>query len=478
MMVVFMRNSLRNVRFFRFSFLFISLLAILFSGCRDNSSETPVGTTTQFIFISDIHFSPFYDETIFNNLVKAGADQWAGIFESSTITEPQSWGNETNYPLLTEALDAARKQVDSMPFLLFGGDIRAHKFRKIFFGLYGKEDEEALRSFSYKTVAFFVSQVRERFGEIPVLFILGNNDAYAGDYLIVPGGAFLADTSELFYSEFLLQGADRERYLKTYSAGGYYVADPPGSKVLFVCLNTVLFSVHRPDAKAEEEDAAWKQLEWLEETLVKADKEDRKVWLFLHIPPGADIFGTVHTFIDDTGHISDAATMWKEEYQQRFLELRARHAGIIKASFAGHTHMDEYLLTPSDGAGDSGMIVISPSISPIFGNDPAFKVMKMGTEGWELRDYRSVAYHFDDTAPEFGFYYDFSDAYGSDLLLKDALIGLYPELATDDAKRQVYSRYYYSGHDGGNPIDDTNWPAYWCGIGTFHKLDYIDCVNH
>ena len=122
------------------SFLFISLLAILFSGCRDNSSETPAGTTTQFIFISDIHFSPFYDETIFNDLVKAGADQWAGIFEGSTITEPQSWGNETNYPLLTEALDAARKQLDSMPFLLFGGDILAHKFREIFFGLYGKED--------------------------------------------------------------------------------------------------------------------------------------------------------------------------------------------------------------------------------------------------------------------------------------------------------------------------------------------------
>ena len=78
-----MRDSLRNVRFFRFSSLFISLLAILFSGCWDNSSETPVGTTTQVVFISDIHFSPFYDETIFNDLVKAGVDQWAGIFKGS-----------------------------------------------------------------------------------------------------------------------------------------------------------------------------------------------------------------------------------------------------------------------------------------------------------------------------------------------------------------------------------------------------------
>ncbi|HIJ40432.1 MAG TPA: hypothetical protein HPP90_05035 [Deltaproteobacteria bacterium] len=473
-----MPGFFRKRRFFHFSLLFIPLLAVLIAGCGGNSSETTVGTTTQFIFISDIHFSPFYDETLFNDLVQTEVAQWAGIFESSMITKPQSWGNETNYPLLTQALDAARKQLSSMPFLLFGGDILAHKFREKFFGLYGKEDEEALRAFSYKTVTFFVSVVRERFGEVPILFILGNNDAYAGDYLIVPGGPFLADTAELFYSELLLQGADREKYLKTYSAGGYYVADPPGSKVLFVCLNAVLFSGRRPDATVEEEDAALKQLEWLEETLVSAGKEGRKVWLFLHIPPGADIFGTVNAYMDDTGHISDAVTMWKEKYQQRFLELTARHAGIIEAGFAGHTHMDEYLITPSDGAEDSGTIVISPSISPIFGNDPAFKVMKMVTEGWKLLDYRLVAYHFEDPAPEFGFYYDFSDTYGSDLLLKDALIGLYPELATNDAKRQAYSRYYYSGHDGDNPIDDTNWPAYWCGIGRLPKPEYVDCVNN
>ena len=469
-----MFDALRKVLF---SFLFIILSAFLFAGCVGNSSDTSVGATTQFIFISDIHFSPFYDETIFNDLVQADVSRWAAIFESSTITEPRPWGNETNYPLLTKALDAARRQVRSAPFLLFGGDILAHKFRETFFGLYGKEDEEALRAFSYKTVAFFVSQVRQHFGETPVLFILGNVDAYAGDYLIVPGGAFLADTAELFYSQFLLQGADREQYLKTYSAGGYYVADPPGSKVLFVCLNSVLFSIRRTDTTAEEEDAAWKQLDWLEETLASAEKEGRKVWLFLHIPPGADIFGTVNTFMDDTGHISDVATLWKEEYLDRFLELTGRFSATIQAGFAGHTHMDEYRLTASDQVEKTGTILISPSISPVFGNDPAFKVLTMGTEGWTLRGYRSVAYHFEDPAPEFDFFYDFSDAYESDLLLKEALIGLYPALSTDSSKRQAYSRYYYSGHEGGNPINDTNWPAYWCGIGRLPKSDYRDCVN-
>ena len=139
--------------------------------------------------------------------------------------------------------------------------------------------------------------------------------------------------------------------------------------------------------------------------------------------------------------------------------------------------MDEYRLTESDQVEKTGTIIISPSISPIFGNDPAFKVLTMGTEGWTLRDYRSVAYHFEDSDPEFGFYYDFTDAYGSDLPLRDGLIDLYPELAADAEKRGAYSGYYYSGHKGGNPINDTNWPAYWCGIGRLPKTDYMDCVN-
>ncbi len=472
-----MFDGIKNRRLFSLLPLVVFLLAAIAAGCSSSSSGPPSGTTAEFVFISDIHYTPFYDETLFNDLVQADVSQWAGIFGGSSITEPQSWGSETNYPLLTKALDAAKKEVPSGPFVLFGGDILAHKFQETFFRLYGSVDEQALRSFSYKTVAFFVSEVRRRFGNTPVLFVLGNNDAYAGDYLIVPGGAFLADTADLFYSNFLLEGADREKYSKTYTAGGYYIAEPPGTRVLFVCLNSVLFSVRRTDPTPEEEDAAWKQLEWLEETLANAGKEGKKVWILLHIPPGADIYGTVSTFMDETGRISDAVTMWKEEYSERFLELTGQYAGVIEAGFAGHTHMDEYRLSASDDREKTRAIIISPSISPVFGNDPAFKVITMGTEEWQLRNYRSVAFHFDATTPEFAFYYDFSDAYGTGLPLRKALFDLYPTLATDKGKRLAYSRYYYSGHDGGNPITDTNWPAYWCGIGSLQKAGYMDCVN-
>ena len=459
-------------------FLLIAIALALATGCGDSSSNLSTQATAPLVIISDIHFTPFYDTELFNDLVNSPVEQWASIFQTSSMSEPLSWGNESNYPLLVRALDSALMEIGSSPVLLFPGDILAHKFPEKFFELYGKEDEEALRSFVYKTVVFFATQIRERFGDLPVVFALGNNDSYAGDYKLVPGGEFLADTAEEFYDTLLLGGADHEGYFKTYPAGGYYVADPPESKVLFVCLNTILFSRRWLENNSNEgEGIALKQLDWLEQTLAEAGAAERRVWLIVHIPPGADIFATVTTYMDKTGHISNAASFWEEEYQARFLEISTRYAHVIEAVFAGHTHMDEYrLLLENDGSAHKASIT-TPSVSPVFGNDPAFKVVTMDRENWELLDYRSVAYHLGSAFPEFSTYYVFSEAYSTEMPLELSLISLFPNLATDTLSQQAYARFYYSGHNAADNINATNWPAYWCGIGKMVQEEYIECVN-
>lgn len=459
-------------------FLLIAIAVALATGCGDSSSNRPPQATLPLVIISDIHFTPFYDTELFNDLVNSPVEQWASIFQTSGMSEPLSWGNESNYPLLVRALDSALMEIGSSPVLLFPGDILAHKFPEKFFELYGKKDEEALRSFVYKTVVFFATHVRERFQDLPVVFALGNNDSYAGDYKLVPGGKFLTDTAEVFYSTLLLGGADPESYFKTYTAGGYYVANPPGSKVLFVCLNSILFSQRWLENTANEgDDIALRQLDWLELTLAEASKGDRKVWLVMHIKPGVDIFTTVSTYMDKSGYISNAASFWKEEYQECFLEITKRYDHVIEAVFSGHTHMDEYrLLLENDGAAYKATIV-TPSVSPVFGNDPAFKVVTMDRENWELLDYHSVAYHLGSAFPEFSTYYVFSEAYSTEMPLKLSLISLFPNLATDTLNQQAYARFYYSGHNAADNINATNWPAYWCGIGKMVQEEYIECVN-
>lgn len=456
----------------------LALFVALAAGCSNHSSNPPTQTTLPLVIISDVHFTPFYDTAIFNDLVHFPVEQWASIFQSSGITDLSSWGHETNYLLLIKVLDAAQKAAGDGHVLLFSGDILAHKFPETFFALYGKEDEEALHAFIYKTVVFFATQVRERSGSIPVVFALGNTDAYAGDYKLVPGGAFLADTADTFYNTFLLGGANHEEYFNTYPTGGYFVAEPPGAKVQFICLSTVFFSRNRTDNNTGEADnIAIEQLAWLERVLGEADTKKKKVWLVMHIPPGADIFGTVETFMDPSGHISDAAGFWKEAYQERFLEISSRYAHIIEAIFAGHTHMDKYrLLLDNDGEAYQTAI-ITPAVSPQYGNNPAFKVVVMREQNWELLDYRSVNCDLESAAPDFSTYYVFSNAYFTEMPLQASLVTLFPKLAKDTACQQAYARFYYSGHNAADIIDDINWPAYWCGIGKMDRTEYIECVN-
>jgi hypothetical protein len=427
------------------------------------------------VVFTDVHFTPFYDPELFFDLVDASSDRWADIFKTSRITEPLLWGKETNYPLCVRMLEAIHEASVSSPLVIFPGDILAHKFRETFFTLYGEEDEAALRSFAYKTCAFFVGQVREALSGLPVLFVLGNNDAYAGDYKLIPGGDFLADTSELFYSTLLLRGTDFDTFSTSYRAGGYYAAQPSASKVLFICLSTVLFSVNW--SSDGNEDAPLRQLDWLRQALADAKAQGKKVWILMHVPPGADAYATVSACMDEAGRISDARMMWKEDCQERFLEIIRPYSDTIEACFAGHTHMDEYRIMYYEDGAASETILLSPSVSPQFGNNPGFKVFTLSTPEWELQDYRSVTYSFDMADLTFETYYTFLSAYHLGGPLEAALNELVPELVSDEARRGNYTRFYYSGHDGGNPITDTNWPAYWCAIQSISKDDYIGCVN-
>ena len=443
-------------------------LILFIAGCGGGGN----GRSSIVVF-SDVHFNPFYDPAIFDSLVNSSEEQWNEIFRSSAVTDPQPWGNETNYPLLVRMLEAVRTQSSANPAVIFSGDMVTHGFSKKFYDLYGSEDEAAMRAFTYKTVAFFAAQVRENLGEIPVIFTLGNDDSYEGDYKIDPGGAFLADTADLLYSTLLMEKAGMPAFSRHTGAGGYYAVSV--GPVTFISLNTVLFS---PKAATEIEDVVSQELQWLDRTLAGARAQGKRVWLVMHIPPGADIYSTVTNHMDPAGHISDAPLMWKTEYQDRFLNITDNYLDIIDVAFAGHTHMDEYRLDVDENDASHAVILVTPAISPIFDNDPAFKVVRIESSDWTPLDYCSVAYHFGDADPVFGPYYTFTmHTLRPKEIWNRPLVALFPKLRTDTTLHQAYSGYYYSGNNSANPINDINWPAYWCGIGHMTKDDYMQCVN-
>lgn len=438
-------------------FLFLALMLLVSCG-----GETPNAANSSFsvVVISDVHFDPFYDPTLFSALVDADVSQWDDIFKTSSITTPSTWGSDANYPLLALALASIRHNRGTSPFIVFTGDILAHHFSQTFYTLYGSQDVTAMQAFVDKTVAFFMNQLKSSSGDLPILFTLGNNDAYT-DYAVE--SSFLSNTAEIFYTKCLDGVADHSAFLNTFLAGGYYFALPPGTNLMVISLNTILWM--------QTSDAATAQLDWFDAKLAQARTSGKKVWLLMHVPPGADIYSTAR-LVDSSGHLASARMMWKPDYQASFLQILAKYPGIITFTLAGHTHMDEYRIVSS-----SNVLDITPGISPRSGNNPAFKVFTVFSGTFEPADYRSLNYDLASMPGQFNSFYAFWSAYLLTGLLDNSLTQLFPALATNNAKQTFYRSSYYSGYNSLNPITNTNWPVYWCGIGKMGQQELIDCVN-
>jgi len=66
--------------------------------------------------------------------------------------------------------------------------------------------------------------------------------------------------------------------------------------------------------------------------------------------------------------------MWNPGHAAAFDALLRRYADTVAASFAGHTHMDDFRLL-GDDSGYYAFTLITPALSPIFGQNPAFRTV-------------------------------------------------------------------------------------------------------
>ena len=465
---------------------FIALIAVLMllmqlaacGGSNDSPAET--GSFPVVVF-SDIHFNPFYDPSVFTQLNASDADNWPGIFQTSSIKGPPTWGADTSYPLLVIALASIRQNLSKCPLVIFTGDLLGHDFPKQFFNLYkpgdtsepNSEDIAAMKAFADKTVTFLMQQIRSSVGSIPVMFALGNTDSYMG---LGAENDFLSNTAELFYSQFISGTVDHDTFVTTYTTDGYYAAEPPGMDLVIIALNTYKFS---PDFKGLYAAGIADQLAWFDSALDSAMRKGKKVWLLMHVPPGADKYSTAQA-VDASGQISTATMLWGPNYQESFLNILSKYDGLIALTLVAHTHMDEYRIMSSGNAA-----VTTPGIAPYFGNNPAYKIFNVSSNTLRATDYRSLNYNLATTPDQFSSYYTFSTQYYLQGALGDSLALLYPWLVAGNTRQARYRDSYFSGHNyinppGNtfNPITDLTWPVYWCAINHMDEKSLKECVNN
>jgi sphingomyelin phosphodiesterase acid-like 3 len=455
----------------------------------DNNIPASAATFPAVVF-SDVHFNPLDTPTQCQALAAADVSKWAGMLQASSTTLPK-WGEDTNYRLFALALASMKQNLGKSPVVIVGGDLLVHQISTLYYqncaGLTkgqtpSAQDVANMQAFADKTAVFVMQQVRASLGNIPVMFAVGNNDSYTG---LGPDSIFLANTVEPYYTNFVNgTPADYPEFFNSFTAGGYYSAEPLGANLKVISLNTNVFAVPPPIPGLPNNDSAvYAELAWLDTTLASAQAAGQKVWLLMHVPPGADTCSTAAN-LPGGGSLTAANTvmMWVPAYQESFLEILAKYPGVITFTLAAHTHRDEFRVLSSEQVLD-----IPPSITPYFGNDPAFEIFTFTQDTFVPADYQSLNYDLAKAPAQFNNYYTFSSAYAMLGPLDSSLEQLSLDLHTNGAKQALYMGHYNSGNNGQyssagtstnwNPISDTNWPVFACGARNVAQADFIECVN-
>jgi hypothetical protein len=345
--------------------------------------------TKQFLSLADIHFDPFLSCKakpcpLIQKLCEAPADQWSAIF-SQLNSSSFEYGKDSNYFLLESSLAAAKTAAlkAHAAFVLVIGDFLAHDFN----GKYKKYAHDKTKTgyiaFVKKTLQFLTLELQHNFPQTDVYLAVGNNDSYEEDYVVEPQGSFFKDLGKLEAS-LIKEPKIKTVLLKQLSRDGYYALSVPETPQLrLIVLNSVLFSTKAKGPGLDQ--AAAEELAWLEQELQLATHKKQQVLIAMHIPTSFDIYKF---------HYSPfKINFWKTSYSQQFLAEIQRAAGSIMAVLPAHIHIDNFqiLVIGNKAIPFSG----TPSISPIFGNHPAFKVYSYALPALQLQDIAS--YYFLNT---------------------------------------------------------------------------------
>jgi len=432
-----------------------------------------------FLSISDLHFNPCYDPAIIDELAAAEPAEWDEVFRRSTLTGLGPYHRDTGWPLLQSLLGALRAHDPG--FVIFSGDFLAHRLQEQHRAGARDPSDGAFRAFIGKTLQYLALRFGEVFPGRAFFPCLGNDDALCGDYEIAPFGELLQLLTEIWQP--LMQAsldAGESSFADTFPIGGYYHAALPGLPgARLVVLNNIFMSVRYVDAcRRVPGDPAAAMLHWLRWVLYLCEAQGEQIWLVMHEPPGVDVYGVVHGRNDScAGNVS--TFMDSAHWRMLSAELDAERG--IRLIFSGHTHMDDFrLLSRGRGRPPSLYVHITPAVSPVFGNNPAYQLWELDGGSGAPTDYTTCYLDLANPAAGWTEEYRFQQAYGQGALSVDSLSKICSAIADDQGIRELYLRYFGVARPPGTIIGSDSWQAFHDGITCLTKQQFVarHCPDH
>jgi sphingomyelin phosphodiesterase acid-like 3 len=458
----------------------------------------PAHERVETLFVSDIHFEPFWDPGKTAKFTAAPVSAWKAILESPPSRNRQiafdrlqstckARGVDTPYPLLRSSLGAIKSHASGAAFIILSGDLMAHGFECKYKTLLPRATAQDYTAFTEKTIRFVISELESAAPGVPVYAALGNNDTDCGDYQIDAHSAFLAAVGKMITQQF--PPAERSAALRSFSAGGNYsvLLPSPMERTRLIVLDDLFLSVkHSSCARQPDTAEGDAQLEWLQEELARARSGREKVWIMAHIPPGVDAFSTLAHL---TGPCGRPAKMFLAS--DKLATILADSSDVVTLAVFAHTHEDEIKLleknpadavntasAPSDpGESNHGGVPLKivPSISPINGNLPSFTVAQVDPTTATLLDYQVIA---GSGSVRWTQQYDYGREYGEDSFSPAAVKDLLTKFAADRDLKSRSVRGYIRNFSPGNPVPLLSlvWPAYVCTLTHETESGFRECA--
>lgn len=414
------------------------------------------------LLLSDVHFDPLADKSLVPQLIQSGISQWDAILQSSPQKAFAPYGADSNYALMTSALEQAGKRAPN-GVVIFTGDLLRHDFDEAFVAMGGTKEQYP--DFAAKTAVFTVRKMQQAF-QVPVVIALGNNDTDAGDYALSPNSPFLAALAKEIA---LVANAQDAQVRKDFEYGGYYAVPNPSVPLQnLVVLNTLFWST-KYEAAAGVEDPGKVEMQWLEAQLSLAKAQAHRVSLIMHIPPGFD------AYVGAKSH--KRQMLWKDDYEANFLALIARYSDTVTLSFAGHTHMDDFRLVRASSVEPLFPVRVNPAVSPMFHNNPAFATFTYGPVQGDVRDITTFFLPLSEQKPKWKTEYQFSKAYGYHAYNADTLSAISQKIPNDAKTFEHYQKFYdVSSKPYPITVQPLTWPYYYCTQTTFTADTFDACI--
>lgn len=319
--------------------------------------------TGTFLLLTDIHYDPYF-----------GTPQ--GFVCTQPTTLPQ-FGCDSPLELVQHSISEAARLHPNPDFILIAGDSVRHDGHAMPSPM---QDIGNIIDVVLNLTDNYFPMAQTTHGSptdphLRLVSTFGNNDVFE-DYVLPITSTFQNNT----YLDFIAQHWSSRLSLEELTdvkKGGFYEREVADGLVI-LSLNTVVYSVYHcnygpPQLCTSPDDGdPFGQFTWLESKLQAARLNENKVYLLGHIPP----------IIGSYSH----NPMWRSNFVDSFLSIVSSYEDVIVTMLFGHVHSDEFRTASSSQFNLSVPILMSSAVTPIYANNPSFKVFRYDKESKILLD--------------------------------------------------------------------------------------------